>query len=112
MMLAPDALDALERYTWPGNLRELRNALRVALAFAENGIVEVEHLPAPIGDWMPSPPAVGEREQLLHEIERQRWNISAVARKLAISRNTLYRRMRRLDIAVPGGSGDGYRHRG
>lgn len=100
--LAPDAIEALGRYAWPGNLRELRNTLRVALAFAEEGIVGMEHLPAPIGGWIPSHAPGGEREQLLQEIERQRWNISAVARKLAISRNTLYRRMRRLDIDVPG----------
>jgi sigma-54 dependent transcriptional regulator, acetoin dehydrogenase operon transcriptional activator AcoR len=100
--LAPEAAAALSRYAWPGNLRELRNTLRVALAFAEDGVVGMEHLPAPIGGWMPSHTSGGEREQLLQEIERQRWNISAVARKLGISRNTLYRRMRRHDINVPG----------
>jgi len=110
--LAPEVAEALSRYTWPGNLRELRNTLRVALAFAEDGIVGMEHLPAPIGGWVPSHAPGGGREQLLQEIERQRWNISAVARKLGISRNTLYRRMRQLDIDLPGNSDDEVRSRG
>jgi len=100
--LAPAAATALDRYNWPGNLRELRNTLRVALALAENGIVSREHLPAPVGGWMPQRTVLGERDRLIQEIERQRWNISAVARKLAISRNTLYRRMRGLAIDIPG----------
>lgn len=110
--LAPDAADALSAYAWPGNLRELRNTLRVALAFADNGVVALEHLPAPIGGWIPSHSPGGEREQLRQEIERQHWNLSAVARKLGISRNTLYRRMRRLDIDVPGNADDDARNHG
>jgi transcriptional regulator of acetoin/glycerol metabolism len=99
------ALEALDRYTWPGNLRELRNTVRVALAFVEDGIVRLEHLPALITGRMPARTLpVGERGTLLAEIEQQRWNISAVARKLGISRSTLYRRMRRLSIAIPANS--------
>jgi transcriptional regulator of acetoin/glycerol metabolism len=96
------ALEALDRYTWPGNLRELRNTVRVALAFVEDGVVRLEHLPALITGRMPARTvASDERGILLNEIEQQRWNISAVARKLGISRSTLYRRMRRLAIAIP-----------
>jgi transcriptional regulator of acetoin/glycerol metabolism len=99
------ALEALDRYTWPGNLRELRNTVRVALAFVEDGVVRLEHLPALITGRMPARTLpVGERGALLAEIEQQRWNISAVARKLGISRSTLYRRMRRLSISIPANS--------
>jgi transcriptional regulator of acetoin/glycerol metabolism len=102
-VFAADALDALEHYNWPGNLRELRNTLRVALALAEQGVVRLEHLPPQICGRLGAAPAEGdERSCLLREIERLRWNVSAVARTLGISRNTLYRRMRRLGIAVPG----------
>ena len=99
----PAALDALDRYGWPGNLRELRNTVRVALALAEDGVVRGEHLPAQVTGRAPAMPATGdERSRLLHEIEQHRWNISAVARSLGLSRNTLYRRMRRLAIDIPG----------
>ena len=100
----PAALDALDRHYWPGNLRELRNIVRVALAFADDGVITVENLPAPIGGRnspLMAPAPEDERGALLREIERQRWNISAVARKLGVSRNTLYRRMQRLAIRIP-----------
>jgi transcriptional regulator of acetoin/glycerol metabolism len=97
------ALDVLDRYSWPGNLRELRNTVRVALALAEEGVVRIQHLPPQItGRPLTKPDADDERSRLLREIERQRWNVSAVARSLGVSRNTLYRRMRRLAIAIPG----------
>jgi transcriptional regulator of acetoin/glycerol metabolism len=99
----PSALDALDCYCWPGNLRELRNTVRVALALAEDGVVRIEHLPPQVTGR--SPVKTGgedERSRLLREIEVHRWNISAVARSLGLSRNTLYRRMRRLAIAIPG----------
>ncbi len=101
-VFAAAALDALDRYPWPGNLRELRNTVRVAMAFVEDDVVDLEHLPALISGRPPAmPPGDDERGLLLREIERNRWNISAVARKLGLSRNTLYRRMRRWAIAIP-----------
>ncbi len=42
--LAPDALDALRRYSFPGNVRELENILERALAFANDGLIEVTDL--------------------------------------------------------------------
>jgi transcriptional regulator of acetoin/glycerol metabolism len=97
------ALDALDAYSWPGNVRELRNTVRVALALAEDGVVRVQHLPPQITGRLPGKASGGdERSRLLWEIEQHRWNISAVARVLGVSRNTLYRRMRRLSIAIPG----------
>ena len=99
----PLALDLLDRYSWPGNLRELRNAMRVALALAEGGVIRADNLPAAIGGRAAAtgPAAAGdERTRLLREIEQLRWNISAVARKLGVSRNTMYRHMRRLSIAI------------
>jgi transcriptional regulator of acetoin/glycerol metabolism len=98
----PSALDALDRYSWPGNLRELRNTVRVALALAEDGVVRNEHLPGQITGRAPVKVGGDERTRLLREIEQHRWNISAVARSLGLSRNTLYRHMRRLAIATPG----------
>lgn len=99
------ALDALDGYAWPGNLRELRNVIRVALALSETEVIRPEHLPLTLGNVMTYPVVESgdERTRLLASIERQRWNLSAVARTLCVSRNTLYRRMRRLGIAMPSG---------
>jgi transcriptional regulator of acetoin/glycerol metabolism len=98
----PHALDVLDSYAWPGNLRELRNTVRVALALAEAGVVGIDHLPGQItGRPLIHVSGIGERGRLLKEIEHHRWNISAVARSLGLSRNTVYRRMHRLAITVP-----------
>ena len=111
------ALDRLDRYGWPGNLRELRNVLRTALALREGRVITEADLPDVVrrGPVPPAPaPASGaitpadlsplenaEREALVRELDRHHWNITNVARRLKISRNTLYRKMQRLDIRDP-----------
>ena len=45
--------------------------------------------------------AVEERDALLNELEGMHWNVSRVAKKLKLSRNTLYRRMKRYGISSP-----------
>ena len=42
-----------------------------------------------------------EREVLLQELKRHQWNLSGVARELNISRNTLYRKLQRLNVEHP-----------
>jgi transcriptional regulator of acetoin/glycerol metabolism len=113
------ALDRLDRYGWPGNLRELRNVLRTVLALRERQVIgefdlpEVVRtgasalLPAPAAATEPAPSSNlsplenAEREALVRELDRHHWNITNVARRLKISRNTLYRKMQRLDIRDP-----------
>ena len=114
-----------ERYSWPGNVRQLQNVVRVAVALLDEG--ETEILPhhineelfsidvsedrgiasaAPyVGDAWTRRPAVAPRGQSMDEIKREAiaavmreygGNISAAARHLGISRNTLYRRLGRV----------------
>jgi transcriptional regulator of acetoin/glycerol metabolism len=107
-------------YSWPGNIRQLRNALRTASALCRDGIIRCSNLPQEILDTdnraMPcarpgqapgefvgnraaalSLPSAALREAecaaLLRELERMRWNISRTAQALGISRNTLYRKI-------------------
>ncbi|MHB1302222.1 MAG: sigma-54-dependent Fis family transcriptional regulator [Acidiphilium sp.] len=102
--VAPDAMRLLLDHDWPGNIRELRNTLRTALAFADRGRIEVHHLPRGLGhatgipatledDAMAEP--LSERVHILAELERQHWRIAATATALGISRNTLYRKLHR-----------------
>ncbi|MCZ7545317.1 MAG: hypothetical protein M5R40_18155 [Anaerolineae bacterium] len=44
----PRALDALKRYDWPGNIRELRNAIERAILFCDGPTLELAHLPLEI----------------------------------------------------------------
>jgi transcriptional regulator of acetoin/glycerol metabolism len=58
---------------------------------------------APHGPAEPglNPLESAERQVLLQELQRHRWNMTSVARQLNISRNTLYRKVQRLHIKHP-----------
>ncbi|MCG7905937.1 MAG: sigma-54-dependent Fis family transcriptional regulator [Candidatus Thiodiazotropha taylori] len=109
----PEALKILENFRWPGNIRQLRNVMRTVTALCEENRVTPEDLPdevrettfydelsesseAPLNAL-----AIAERDALLVELEEMHWNISRVAKKLDLSRNTLYRRMKRFGISPP-----------
>ena len=106
---APDAFAALRAHSWPGNIRELRNTLATAIALAGGRRIEREHLgPGFGGKPLPdaaatedaSPLAVAERDRLLQELKRRHWNATATAAALGISRNTLYRKLRKHGVRV------------
>jgi transcriptional regulator of acetoin/glycerol metabolism len=109
----PEALKILENFRWPGNIRQLRNVMRTVTALCEENTVTVDDLPDEVretafydelseGTEAPlNALAIAERDALLVELEEMHWNISRVAKKLDLSRNTLYRRMKRFGISPP-----------
>lgn len=109
--LMPNARQALLDFAWPGNVRQLRNVLRTLVALSEDGRVCLEDLPAVVrlGKAAPQAPAPventgfaledAERQALLAVLEQQRWHMTHVAAQLGVSRNTLYRKMRKHGIA-------------
>jgi len=115
--LGEELVEALCAYSWPGNIRQLRNVLRGMIAMRASDRLDVTNLPSDYGIGLPvagaepreSPPEAqslnplekAERTALLREIDLQHGNISRVAQKLGIGRNTLYRKMRRLGVAFP-----------
>jgi transcriptional regulator of acetoin/glycerol metabolism len=113
--LGEDLIDALCAQQWPGNIRQLRNVLRAAIALRAGDRLELADLPfdcrpgpRPAEPEVPPPEtdslnalARAERQALLRELELDHGNISHVARKLGVSRNTLYRKMHRLGIELP-----------
>ena len=109
------ALGALVDYDWPGNVRQLENAIEYAFVKAYEGELAREHLPPEIQDGAAtaitrrdssrglsgrSRARIGRRglQQVLKDAS---WNISRAARRLGISRTTLYTRMRELEIVPP-----------
>jgi transcriptional regulator of acetoin/glycerol metabolism len=125
-----DALQRLISYPWPGNIRELRNVIRTALAISEGGVVrqidlprEIREPPQPVVPVVPAVQAQGvavaesehletcanplqaaERAALLKVIEKCRGNMTHAAEHLGVSRNTLYRKMKTHGIPTRSGS--------
>ena len=115
--LSEDLVEALCAYSWPGNIRQLRNVLRGMIAMRTSDRLDIANLPSDYGIGLPvaeaqsrevspetqslNPLEKAERAALLREIDLHHGNISRVASKLGIGRNTLYRKMRRLGIAFP-----------
>ena len=112
LSLSEELVDALCAQEWPGNIRQLRNVLRAMIALRARDRLDVADLPSDYGlrprSADPAPPSPeadslnplgrAERNALLQELKVERGNISHVARKLGVSRNTLYRKMQRLRI--------------
>lgn len=118
MQLTPDALQRLQGWPFPGNVRELRNVLERACLLADGDTVEDGVLaqalqpeaapwnqPAPASSIalpgaVPSAPGATlqqlERQALLQALQRHAGNRAQLARELGISERTLYRRLRQL----------------
>ncbi|HVU62354.1 MAG TPA: sigma-54 dependent transcriptional regulator [Phycisphaerales bacterium] len=124
----PDAMDALRRYGFPGNVRELENIIERAAVLSKTLTIGVESLPEQVtgvvnadggtpalrlvGDprglavesapWIPTPleEALREPERLiiLRALEANAWNRQKTADDLRINRTTLYKKMKSLGI--------------
>ena len=98
-----EALAAIERYPWPGNLRELRNALERAALLARGAPISIEHLPGEVRA-LPEVTAPGasledlERRHILDVLERAGGHRSRAAAALGISRSTLNRKLDALGV--------------
>jgi transcriptional regulator of acetoin/glycerol metabolism len=113
--LSEGALRQLEAYNWPGNIRQLRNVLRTALALRDGQEITLYDLPEEISRLAPitqarenreveplSALATAEHDAIVQTLEKCRWNVTLAARHLNISRNTLYRKMKNLNIRIEG----------
>ncbi|SDN99440.1 Transcriptional regulator of acetoin/glycerol metabolism [Pseudomonas arsenicoxydans] len=104
------ARQALLGFAWPGNVRQLRNVLRTLAALCDGGRIGLEDLPAMIRQVRPLPVVAveepsehplddAERLALLNALEQTRWHMTNTAEQLGVSRNTLYRKLRKHGIA-------------
>ncbi|MBF8778247.1 sigma-54-dependent Fis family transcriptional regulator [Pseudomonas fulva] len=113
--LTPAARQRLLACPWPGNVRQLLNCLRLAVALAEDGLIDVDCLPqelaqardprVPSGASRAVPVSAdlqsAEGQHLLEVLRQVRWNMSEAAAVAGISRSTLYRKIRRHGIVAP-----------
>jgi DNA-binding NtrC family response regulator len=103
-ILSPAAEALLTAHTWPGNIRELRNAMLRAAILAPGDRILPDHLPpnvraaeirsTPAGSPSPRSLAEIEREAILAALERCGGNRSQAARDLGISRRKLLYRLK------------------
>ncbi|MDE2333595.1 MAG: sigma-54-dependent Fis family transcriptional regulator [Rhodospirillales bacterium] len=94
--LTDEAHRLLVAYDWPGNMRELRHVARFATAMAGEDAVTAEDLPARLAGTTTR--IAGEKHAVLACLERTRWNVTAAARRMNVSRATLHRKMQRLGL--------------
>ncbi|AZC81640.1 sigma-54 interaction domain-containing protein [Pseudomonas chlororaphis] len=104
--VAPEALERLGLYAYPGNIRELRNILERARLFSDDGVIRVEDLPEELRagsaatTTQPSRRRAGkDLEQLAHALEVFEGSRSELAKALGLSERTLYRRLKALGIS-------------
>lgn len=109
--LAPDVMPVLEKYSWPGNVRQLTNALERAKILADDETIRLENLPPEIVDGanqspMPQPGTACDLDTLnrMHIEEtyrKHKGNKARTARALGIGRRTLYRLIEKFDLQDP-----------
>jgi DNA-binding NtrC family response regulator len=119
---APEALGALCRYRYPGNVRELQNIVERAAVLSRSATVGLDALPPAITQapaslhtdtppsdahepWVPMPLEEAlrepERRILLRALYANQWNRQQTADQLGINRTTLYKKMKSLGIEPP-----------
>lgn len=116
---------ALREYSWPGNLRELKNVVRRAVLLAKSAEVTLQELPAEIASYnynvvsaatasvavaaavapvplmdLRSVTEQNEKEMIVQVLEKVRYNKSKAARLLNIDRKTLYNKLKQYKIEV------------
>jgi len=114
----PDAIDKLRQYSWPGNLRELKNVVERILIVTPGHVISAENIPLLSGDQGDAalhPAGIGgalsrsalrdaredfEREFIIHKLEENDWNISRTAELIELERSNLHRKIKSYGIDV------------
>jgi len=101
--IAKDALDALMRHSWPGNIRELQNVIERAVILTTGDVLWLPALPSATN--MNNQPVTlqdAEREHVLKALEQSNWVVggaSGAASRLGLKRTTLIGRMRKYGLS-------------
>ena len=109
--IAKEVLDVFMQYNWPGNIRELINVIEYTFVLCPEGDISVNHLPAQFLGQQPvhvqqvsntsnKLTTGNERQELIRALQASGGNKSEAARRLGISRVTLWKRIKKFGIQV------------
>ena len=115
--MAPEAIELLMRYDWPGNVREIRNLVERLMIMVPHTPITVDDVAFFLEDQLPLPESLGqnpfghatlrdaraafEREFILRKLREHGWNVSKAASELKIDRTYLHRKIKYLGIEGP-----------
>ena len=107
--ITSDAMEALVRYPWPGNIRELQNFIERAVILTEGDVLRLSALPSIAA--VPTEPvtlAEAERDHILNALRESNWVVggaAGAAARLGVKRTTLISKMRRVGLSRAMASG-------
>jgi two-component system response regulator HydG len=107
--ISPESMLRLQRYEWPGNVRQLRNVLEGMIIMTPEDHIDIEHLPEPVRETSGAaslesvisacmPLAAIEREVICRTLERTGGNRTETSKILGVSSRTLQRRIKEYDL--------------
>jgi PAS domain S-box-containing protein len=108
--VAMEALSLLMAHDWPGNIRELENAIEHAFILCNEGYIDIRHLPEELrargisaspGSDLRSAHDILDAQAIRDALERNAFKRLAAARALGIHKTTFFRRMKKLGIVPP-----------
>jgi len=102
----PNSLEMLMKYSWPGNIRELENAIERAMVVTRKNVLMPEDFNLNNGEEKLSySPDLSmesvEKAHILRVLENNHWNISSSAKILGIDRVTIYKKLEKYSIKRP-----------
>jgi two-component system nitrogen regulation response regulator NtrX len=119
--IAPEALEAMQLYDWPGNIRELRNLIERLLIMVPGPLIDASQValflqsaPATVDAGSPSSASLSakhydslrdarnafEREYIARKLRENKWNVSRTADDLKIERSHLHRKIKMLKVEL------------
>jgi len=104
---ADEVLEAFKNYTWPGNLRELKNIVKRSVLLSQDEMITLSILPHDIAYATHNSKQTyglfksqNEQELILDALEKANGNKAKAARMLSIDRKTLYNKLKQYDISL------------
>ncbi|WP_025742759.1 sigma-54-dependent transcriptional regulator [Aquimarina pacifica] len=104
---ADEVLEAFKKYSWPGNLRELKNIVKRSVLLSQDEMITLDILPGDIAYASHNSKQTyglfknqNEQELILDALEKSNGNKAKAARMLSIDRKTLYNKLKQYDISL------------